>query len=188
MRVRAVILVFFWFSQMGWCAEDSLRDAAQLLDAGRSRAAEGMLHRLLDLDPQTELTYGGIERVNATVGASYADKFFYTRQSNYGSAYFFLSPSRYIQVNLGQKRYNYPLATNPIPDANAYRNVPSIEVEVGGNLHETLRASLAYENDRPHFFFGPSFHANNHKLSGALSYQTSWKPRSEEHTSELQSP
>ena len=52
MRVRAVILVFFWFSQMGWCAEDSLRDAAQLLDAGRSREAEGMLHRLLDHDPQ----------------------------------------------------------------------------------------------------------------------------------------
>jgi len=280
MRVRAVILVFFWFSQMGWCAEDSLRDAAQLLDAGRSREAEGMLHRLLDHDPQngearqllgdlfrkdgkgpeaereyrraldlgrrdpelfkslatvqkwqrhysaalssyrealrlapldseardeledlqyrrglslfgavgssetdftekgwqTELTYGGIDRVNATVGASYADKFFYTRQSNYGSAYFFLSPSRYIQVNLGQKRYNYPLATNPTPDANAYRNVPSIEVEVGGNLHPNLRASLAYEYFRPNFFFGPSFHANNHKLSGELSYQTSWKP------------
>lgn len=279
-RVCAAVLLLFCLSEKGWGADDTLRDAARLLDAGRTTEAEGLLLRLLDRDPQnaearhllgdvfrkegygpaaereyrrakelgrrdpellkslatvqkwqrhfsaarssyqevlrispgdreaqddledlryrrglalfgavggsetdsttkgwqTELSYRGIDRVDAAIGASYADKFFYTRQSYYGRAYLFFSPTRYVQLSLGQKSYNYPVAKNPTPDANAYKNVPSFEVEYAGDLRPNLRGSLAYEYFQPSFFFGPSVHANNHKLSAEISYQTSWKP------------
>ena len=125
---------------------------------------------------QSELSYRGSDRVDAFVGASYADKFFYTRQSVYGKAYAFFSPTGYIKVSFENQNYNYPVAKNPVPDSNAYRDLPSIGVEVSGNLRRNLRGSIGYEFFRPNFFFGPSDYANDHKLSAELSYATAWRP------------
>ncbi len=125
---------------------------------------------------QSELSYRGSDRVDAFVGASYADKFFYTRQSVYGKAYAFFSPTGYIKVSFENQNYNYPVAKNPVPDSNAYRDLPSIGVEVSGNLRRNLRGSIGYEFFRPNFFVGPSDYANDHKLSAELSYATAWRP------------
>lgn len=125
---------------------------------------------------QTELSYSGFDHVTPYAGMSYADKYFYTRRSYYGKAYAFFSPTGYVKFNFEQKNYTYPVATNPIPDANAYQNVPSMGVEIAGDLRPNLRASLGYEFYRPNFFFAPGDHASNHKLSGELSYRTRWKP------------
>lgn len=125
---------------------------------------------------QTELAYRGLDKVDAYVGAAYADKFFYTRQSTYGRAYLFFSPTGYVELSLGEKNYNYPVAKNPVPDANAYRNVPSISVEVGDQLRPNLQLSVSYEFFRPNFFFAPGDYANNNKVGAELSYRTAWKP------------
>lgn len=125
---------------------------------------------------QSEASYGGMDHFAPYVGAAYADKYFYTRRSYYGKAYAFFSSTGYVKFNFEQKNYDYPIATNPVPDANAYQRVPSFGVEVAGDLSRNLRASLGYEFFRPNFFFGPGDHANNHKVTADISYKTAWKP------------
>lgn len=125
---------------------------------------------------QGELSYRGLNRVDSAIGASYADKFFYTRRSYYGNAYVFFSPTGYVELNLEQKDYNYPVATNPVPDANAYQRVPAISFEVGGDLSHSFHGAVSYEFFRPNFFFDPNQHADNHKVAAELTYRTQWKP------------
>ena len=125
---------------------------------------------------QAELSYGGFNRLDPYVGASYADKFFYTRRSYYGKAYAFFSPTGYVELSFEQKNYNYPQATNPIPDANAYQSVPTMGIEIGGELRRNLRGNVSYEFFRPNFFFDPNEHASNHKLAAEVTYKTAWKP------------
>ena len=125
---------------------------------------------------QADLSYRGLDHFDTSGGASYADKFFYTRRSYYGKAYAFFSPTGYVKFSFEQDNYNYPVAITPVPDANAYQHVPTAGIEVSGQLRQNLRASISYELFHPNFFFDPSQHATNHKLGGELVYNTSWKP------------
>lgn len=128
---------------------------------------------------QAELYYGGLDRVEARAGLSHADRYFYTRNRRYASAYRFYSPAGYLKLTVGKKTYDFPLDTNPIPDSNSYQDVPGFELEVADELElllPGLRGSLAYEFYRPTFFYAPVAHASNHKLSGELSWQTGLKP------------
>jgi tetratricopeptide (TPR) repeat protein len=125
---------------------------------------------------EADLSYRGLDHLDTYGGASYADKFFYTRRSFYGKAYAFFSPTGYVKFNFEEDNYNYPVAVTPVPDANAYQHVPTAGVEVSGELRRNLRASIAYEFFRPNFFFDLGEHANNHKLGGELIYNTAWKP------------
>lgn len=127
---------------------------------------------------QTDLFYGGFDRIDPYAGASYSDKYFYTRRSYYGKAYAFLSPSVYTKFSFEQDSYNYPVAVTPVPDANAYKHVPTIGVELSGKVTSRIQGTIAYEFFRPTFFFQQDEHASNHKLSGDIDYQTVWRPLS----------
>lgn len=125
---------------------------------------------------QTEFFYGGIDSIDPYAGASYSDKYFYTRHSYYGKAYLFLSPAFYTKFSFEQDNYDYPVAVTPVPDANSYRRVPTVGVELSGRLSAKVQGTIAYEYFRPNFFFEQSKHAENQKLSGELEYQTAWNP------------
>ncbi len=125
---------------------------------------------------QAEAFFGGSDNLDPYLGASYSDKYFYTRHSYYGRFYRFFSPTGYVRVSPGYRSYDYPQATNPVPDANSYQKVPRIEVEVADNLSPSLRGSVAYEYYHPNFFHAPDDHASNHKLSGELTYRTPYEP------------
>lgn len=125
---------------------------------------------------QANVFYGGLDRIDPYAGASYANKYFYTRRSYYAKAYGFLSPTFYAKFNFQQDTYNYPVAITPVPDANAYLRVPSYEFEMSEEFGHHLRATASYEYFRPSFFFEPARHANNHKVSGDVEYHTAWKP------------
>jgi tetratricopeptide (TPR) repeat protein len=127
---------------------------------------------------QADLFYGGLDRIDPYAGASYADKYFYTRQSYYAKAYAFLSPTMYAKFNFAQDRYSYPVAITPVPDANAYQSVPTFDVELAGNLGRQFRGSVSYEFFSPTFFFDPGKRAINHKFGGELEYKTAWRPLS----------
>ncbi len=127
---------------------------------------------------QTEGFYGGIDHVDPYAGASYSDKYFYTRRSYYGKAYAFFSPAFYTKFSFEQDTYNYPVAITPVPDANAYRHVPTAGVELSGKLTSRVQGTISYEFFRPNFFFDQNEHVNNHKVSGDIDYQTAWKPLS----------
>lgn len=127
---------------------------------------------------QMEAFYGGFDRIDPYAGASYSDKYFYTRRSYYGKGYVFLSPGFYTKVSFEEDNYNYPVAVTPVPDANAYRHVPTVGIELSGKLASRIQGSFAYEFFRPNFFFDQSEHVNNHKVSGDIDYQSSWKPLS----------
>lgn len=126
---------------------------------------------------QADVFYGGLDRLDLYAGASSADKLFYQRTSYYAKGYVFLTPSRYLKLRVGQRNYSYPVGgIFPQPDANAYGQVPTVEVEIADRLGPSWDASLAYEYFRPDFFWDPSAHANNHKLSAELGYRTEWRP------------
>ncbi|MHB8484049.1 MAG: hypothetical protein ACYDBV_15235 [Nitrospiria bacterium] len=125
---------------------------------------------------QGEFMYGGFNRTDLYLGASYDDKYFYNRKSYDVRSYFHYSRTGYFKVGLWDKLYDYPVATTPVPDSNSYRNVPSVELELGDQLLSNLRGSLAYEFMRPNFFYDASTTANNHKVSGELHYQSNWRP------------
>ncbi|HSS45210.1 MAG TPA: tetratricopeptide repeat protein [Thermoanaerobaculia bacterium] len=125
---------------------------------------------------QAEAFHGGIDWLDPYIGASYSDKFFYNRRSYYGRFYAFYSPSGYVRVSGGVRIYDYPVATNPFPDANTYQRVPGAEIEVADDLSRVLRGSFSYGYFRPNFFFAPQTHASNHKFSGELAYRTRWDP------------
>jgi len=127
---------------------------------------------------QTDVFYGGLDRIDPYVGASYSDKYFYTRRSSYGKAYTFFSPLFYTKFSLEQDNYNYPVAVTPVPDANAYQHVPTVGIELSGNLKPRLQGTVSYEFFRPNFFFDQNEHASNHKVSGNVEYQTAWRPLS----------
>lgn len=127
---------------------------------------------------ESELFFGGLDRFDVFAGASFADKFFYTRRSASGRIYAYYSATGYVKLGGGQKRYEYPEAINPVPDANAYGKVPSVEVEIADNLSSRVRASLAYEYFQPDFFFAPDTTAQNHKVSAELDVTTPWTPLS----------
>jgi len=127
---------------------------------------------------QTDVFYGGLDRVDSYVGASYSDKYFYTRRSYYGKAYTFLSPAFYTKFSFEQDNYNYPVAVTPVPDANAYQHVPTAGIELSGNLKPSLQGTISYEFFRPNFFFGQNQHASNHKVSRDIENQTTWRPQS----------
>lgn len=151
-------------------ASDRLRDIELFIAAGGWEADNTVRGW------QADLFYGGIESIHLYAGASYADKFFFNRLSAYGKVYAFYSLTGYVKLALGEKIYDYPESTNPVPDSNAYRRVPTVEVEVADDLTPSLRAGLAYEYFRPDFFYALDTVADNHKISGELSYRTSWKP------------
>jgi tetratricopeptide (TPR) repeat protein len=127
---------------------------------------------------QAELFYGGLDRIDPYAGASYSDKFFYTRRSYYGKAYAFLAPAFYTKFSFEQDNYNYPVVVTPVPDANAYRHVPTVGIELSGKVTPRVQATIAYEFFRPTFFFQQSEHASNHKVSGEVEFQTPWRPLS----------
>ncbi len=128
---------------------------------------------------QAELSYGGFDRMETRAGYSHADRYFYTRNRWFGSAYRFHSATGYLKLTAGKKSYDFPIEINPIPDSNSYHTVPGFELEVAGDLGlwlTGLRGSLAYEFSRPNFFHAPGSHASNHKLSGELGWQTGFEP------------
>ncbi len=125
---------------------------------------------------QAEGYYGGIDRVAAYAGVGYGDRYYYTRHRAYAKAYYFYSPAGYVKLTAGQKTYDYPVAVNPVPDANSYSDVPGFEVEVADDVAPRLRASVAYEYFRGTFFYAPDSHANNHKLSGELGWRVAGSP------------
>lgn len=127
---------------------------------------------------QTEIFYGGLDRIDPYAGASYSDKYFYTRRSYYAKAYAFMSPNLYTKFSFEQDNYNYPLAITPVPDANAYQHVPTVGIELSGKMVSRIQGTISYEFFRPTFFFQQDEHANNHKVSGDIDYQTAWKPLS----------
>jgi tetratricopeptide (TPR) repeat protein len=127
---------------------------------------------------QADVFYGGVDRVDPYAGASYSDKYFYTRRSYYGKAYTFFSPAFYTKFSFEQDNYNYPVAVTPVPDANAYQHVPTVGIELSGNLKPRLQGTVSYEFFRPNFFFDQSEHASNHKVSGDIEYQIAWRPLS----------
>jgi tetratricopeptide (TPR) repeat protein len=118
---------------------------------------------------EAELFYGGLDRFDPFVATSYADKYFYTRRSVSGKVYGFYSPTGSVKLAASRKTYEYPVAINPVPDANAYGAVPSVEVEISDDLSSSVRASLAYEYFRPDFFYAPGTTAQNHKVSAEVA-------------------
>ena len=125
---------------------------------------------------QTDVFYGGLDRLDPYAGASYSDKYFYNRRSYYGKAYTFFSPAFYVKFSFEQDNYNYPIAVTPVPDANAYQHVPTVEIELSGDLTKRVQGTISYEFFRPNFFFDQSEHASNHKVSGDIEYRTVWNP------------
>jgi hypothetical protein len=125
---------------------------------------------------QAEASYAGIDRLQLYAGAGYGDRYYYTRRRAYAKGYYFYSPTGYVKLSGGQKTYDYPVLTNPVPESNSYSDVPSFELEVGDEIAPSLRASVAYEYFRPTFFYAPASHAHNHKLSAELNYRVPGSP------------
>ncbi len=126
---------------------------------------------------EADVFYGGFDRLDLYAGGSTADKLFYQRTSYYAKGYFFLTPTRYFKLRVGERSYSYPVSgLFPQPDANAYDTVPNAEIEVADRLTPSLDASLGYEYFRPNFFWDHSTRANNHKLSAEVGYRVPGQP------------
>jgi hypothetical protein len=164
--------------------DPSDQDAKEELARARQQRGPGFFGAIGEWEPdssaatgwQAEAYYGGIDRLEAYAGVGYGDRYYYTRQRAYAKGYYFFSPTGYVKLTGGKKTYDYPVATNPVPDSNSYSDVPGFEVEVADDLAPGLRGTAAYEYFRPTFFYAPGSHANNHKLSGELGWQPSGWP------------
>ena len=160
--------------------DPSNQDAKDGLAGARRQRGPGFFGAIGEWEPdssaatgwQAEAYYGGIDRVEAYAGVGYGDRYYYTRRRAYAKAYYFYSPTGYVKLTGGEKTYDFPVETNPVPDSNSYRDVPAFEVEIADDLAPGLRGTAAYEYFRPTFFYAQASHANNHKLSGELS----WRP------------
>ena len=164
--------------------DPSDQDAKDGLAGARRQRGPGFFGAIGEWEPdssaatgwQAEAYYGGIDRVEAYAGVGYGDRYYYTRQRVYGKAYGFYSPTGYVKLTGYKKTYDYPVETTPVPDSNSYSDVPGLEIEVADDLAPGLRGSAAYEYFRPTFFYAPASQANNHKLSGELSWRPAGSP------------
>lgn len=160
------------------------QEAREGLAQARRRRGPGFFGAVGEWEPdssaatgwQAEAYYGGIDRLEAYAGVGYGDRYYYTRLKAYAKGYYFYSPTGYVKLTAGQKTYDYPVETNPVPDSNSYSDVPGFEVEVADDLAPGLRGTAAYEYFRPTFFYAPGSQANNHKLSGELGWQPAGSP------------